>query len=74
MVEIRIKVIPNSRVVSVEELKDGTLKVKVDATPEMGMANQRLMEIMANHLKIPKSKLRIVSGFKSRNKTLHIDK
>ncbi len=72
-VEIRVRAIPNSRAASVEKLDDGTLKVKVDAIPEKGKANKRLIEIVADHLNIPKSKLHIVSGARSRNKIIHVD-
>lgn len=48
------------------------LKVKVTAPPTGGKANQRLVEILADRLNIPKSRIEIIQGHGSRKKLLRI--
>lgn len=46
----------------------GILKVKISSAPEKGKANGALIELLSKTYKIPKSKIRILSGEKSRKK------
>ena len=68
---LSIKVIPNVRRSEVVE-ETGFLKVKVDAPAKEGKANKRLIEILAEHFKIPKSKIKILKGHNSKNKLVEI--
>jgi uncharacterized protein len=54
-------------------MHDGLIKVRVAAPPVDGAANQALVEFVAKCLKIPKSRVRVVSGLTSRRKMLEID-
>ena len=66
-----VKATPNSREASVVE--EGTrLKVKIDAPPVDGKANRRLIEILSDHFDVPKSEIKIVFGYASRNKIVEI--
>jgi len=49
-----------------------TLKVKVAAPPIEGKANKELINILSEHFDVPKSKISIISGEKSRNKIVEI--
>ncbi|AKI02981.1 putative ACR, YggU family [Hoeflea sp. IMCC20628] len=49
------------------------LKARVRAVPENGKANRAIEKLIAKRLKIAKSKVRVISGDTSRNKTLRID-
>ena len=72
--DIRVKVIPkSSRTELAGILPDGTWKVKVAAAPEKGRANQALCEFLAEHFRVAKSKVRIVSGETSHLKRIHVD-
>ncbi|HTW67854.1 MAG TPA: DUF167 domain-containing protein [Bryobacteraceae bacterium] len=72
--DLRIKVIPKSSKTELAGyLPDGTWKVKVAAAPEKGHANRELVEFLAGHLGIAKSRVRIVSGETSRLKRIHVD-
>jgi uncharacterized protein (TIGR00251 family) len=51
---------------------DTKLEVKVDERATEGRANKRLLEILAAYYKVPKSRVRLVSGAKSRDKVLEI--
>ena len=54
-------------------MHDGLIKVRVAAPPVEGAANQALVEFLANRLRIPKSRVRVVSGLTSRRKVLEIE-
>jgi hypothetical protein len=71
--KLKIKVIPNTKDSEVVE-EIGFLKVKVDAPAKEGKANKRLIEILADYFKIPKSKVKILKGEGSRNKLIEITK
>jgi uncharacterized protein len=72
--DIRIKVIPkSSKTEFVGYLPDGTWKVKVAAVPEKGKANRALVEFLAEHLNVAKSRIRIMSGETSQLKRIRVD-
>ncbi|MCC7304845.1 MAG: DUF167 domain-containing protein [Alphaproteobacteria bacterium] len=48
------------------------LKVSVTAVPEKGKANKALIELLAEHYKIPKSSISLLRGETERLKTLVI--
>jgi uncharacterized protein (TIGR00251 family) len=51
---------------------DGALKLKVAAPPVDDAANRAVIEFFATSLGIPRARLRIASGSRSREKTLQI--
>ncbi len=52
--------------------KTSRLKVKVRAVPEKGKANKALCRLLAKYFKLPKSSLGVISGHKSRTKSILI--
>lgn len=70
--KIQVKIKPNSRVESIEKGEDGVYLARVNAPPIEGKANTRLIELLAQHFKVPKSKIEITQGTKSRIKTVTI--
>jgi len=69
----KIRVLPrSSRNEVVGEMADGTLKVKLTAPPVDGKANEALVELLAEHFDISKSKIKIVKGLTSKNKAIEI--
>ncbi len=70
--KIRVKVKPNSRENSIKELENGIFQVCVSVAPEKGKANQRVIELLAKHFKIPKSKITLVSGETFKEKVFEI--
>jgi uncharacterized protein len=72
--DLRIKVIPKSSKTELAGiLSDGTWKVKVAAVPEKGKADRALIEFLAEHLGISKSRIRITSGETSQLKRIRVD-
>lgn len=50
-----------------------TFEIALNASARDGEANAELIEFLHQHLRISKSKLKIVAGFKSRDKVLEIE-
>jgi hypothetical protein len=49
------------------------MRVRLQAPPVDGAANEALIAFMADELGVPRRQVRIVSGFGSRNKVLEVD-
>jgi uncharacterized protein YggU (UPF0235/DUF167 family) len=62
----------NARRNGVEVLRNGGLKVNVAVAPIDGKANAKLIELLAAHFKVPKSRVRIRHGAKSPTKLIDI--
>ena len=67
-----IKVKTSAKENRVEEGPDGVLRVLVKAPPREGLANEAVIKTLAAHFKVPKSRVTIVSGFKSKTKIVRI--
>jgi uncharacterized protein (TIGR00251 family) len=70
---INVKLTPKASVNAVIGFKDQALQVKVTAAPENNKANEALIKIISDFLKVPKSKIQVISGLKSRHKTLSVN-
>jgi uncharacterized protein (TIGR00251 family) len=71
--KINVLVVPNSKDSGVIKVDEITYKVRVDAPALDGKANKRLIEILAEHFNVSKSSIKILKGFKNRNKIVSID-
>ena len=74
---ISVRLLPGAsrdEIVGPEEMEDGVclLRVRVRARPEKGKANQALCFLLAKYFKLPKSDFEVISGHKSRRKTVLI--
>lgn len=70
--KITVKVKANSKKNSVEEGPGGELRVFVKAPPQEGRANEAVIEVLAAHFRVPKSRITIIGGFKNKNKTVRL--
>ena len=68
-----MKVKPFAKKEGVSVNANGTLEVAVSAPPEKGKANERLIELLAEHFGVAKSKIRIVSGHTKRQKVVEVN-
>ncbi len=68
---LKVRVIPRARAESIAK-ENGELVIKVRDPPERGKANRRVIELVAKYLNIPKSKIEIVRGHRSREKLLKV--
>lgn len=67
-----IKVKTNAKENTVQEGPGGELRVLVKAPPQEGRANEAVIETLAAHFKVPKSRVAIVGGFKSKTKIVRM--
>ena len=69
--KIQVKVKPGSKT---EELsrEGNSFIIKVKEPPKEGKANQIVIKLLAEHFGIPQSQVRILSGFRNRNKVIEV--
>ena len=70
---IQVKVKPNSRVSSFEQVEDGTWLAKLKSPPVDGKANEELIALLAKHFGCRKADVAIKSGASGRMKLVRID-
>jgi len=69
--KIKVRVIPKAKQNRVEKTADG-FRVRVTAAPTDGKANEAVIKLLAEHLGVAKSKLRVVRGVTSRDKLIEL--
>jgi len=69
---ITVKVRARARERSITAAPDGTFKIKTTVAPEKGKANADVVEILAEHLGLPRSCIELVSGETSATKRFRI--
>ncbi|MCI2400367.1 DUF167 domain-containing protein [Aliiroseovarius subalbicans] len=69
--EIAVRVTPKASRNAVEETTDG-LRVYTTSVPEGGKANSAVTKLLATALGVPKSRLTLVRGATSRDKTFKV--
>lgn len=70
--QVSVRVVAGAKKEKVEALPNNRLKISVKQKPEQGVANARVIELVAEHFKIAPQKVRIVKGHKSPSKILEI--
>lgn len=71
-VEIRVFCKPGAGRRAIAGLHGGALKVKVRAGPIEGKANDALIELIAEALRVPRSRVTLKSGARSRWKAVRV--
>jgi hypothetical protein len=71
--DIQVKVMPNSKKPEVIKISGSAYRVRVDAPASENKANKRLVEILSEHFSVPKSSIKILKGFKSKDKIIKIE-
>lgn len=69
--EVRVQ--PRASRNEIAGMQNGVLRVRLQAPPVDGAANEALIAFMADELGVPRRQVRIVSGFGSRTKILEVD-
>ena len=70
---IRVKVKPNARQTSLEQLPDGSWLARVRSPATEGRANRELLALVAEHFRCPKAAVSVKSGATSRTKLIRIE-
>ncbi len=71
--KLTVKVKARARQEKVKKISEGQYKVWVRAVAEKGKANEEVVEALSEHLKVPKSRIEILSGHTSSQKIVQID-
>ena len=71
--KIQVKVKPNSKTEDISREGDSFI-IKVKEPPKEGKANQAIIKLLAEHFGVPQSQVRILSGFRSKNKVIEVAK
>lgn len=69
--KINVRIKPNARRSKVEKTEQG-YTVYVNEPPIENRANIALVESLSDHFDVPKSRIKIVAGLKSKNKVVEI--
>ena len=69
--KIQVKVKPSSKTEELSQEGDSFI-IKVKEPPKEGKANQAAIRLLAEHFSVPQSQVRILSGFRSRNKVIEV--
>ena len=70
--ELHVRLTPRAASERVTLLEDGSLVVRVTAPPVDGRANEALVRAVAKALGLAPSRVALVRGSRSRNKTLRV--
>jgi len=70
---IRVHVTPNAKEARVVKVGDDSFEVRVDEKAVDGRANKRLLEILSKHFVVPKSRIFITKGMRSRDKIVQVN-
>jgi uncharacterized protein (TIGR00251 family) len=71
-IRLDIKAVPGASKTEFAGFKDGRLRVRIAAAPEDGKANAEMLAFLAKSLNCPRRDLQLISGEKSRQKTIAI--
>jgi hypothetical protein len=72
-VVFRVKVTPRASRTQVNGCVEGVLRLKVQAPPVEGAANEAVIRFLAEALEVPKSRIEVVRGGTSREKTIRVE-
>ncbi len=71
-VRLSLRVKPSARADRVVGPHNGGLKLEVRAAPERGKANDAVIRLVADALKVNRSRVEVTSGHGSRNKAVEV--
>ncbi len=71
---IKVKVFPNSKKEGIIKKSEDSFEIRIKERPERGLANRGVRKILSSYFKIPEPKVRLIKGFKKRNKIFKITK
>jgi len=70
---LRVKVKPNARASSLEQLPDGTWVARLKSPPVDGKANQELVALVADRFRCRKAAVHVKAGASGRLKLLEVE-
>lgn len=70
--QIKIRVIPRARQNKIAVEPDGSIKIHTTSAPADGKANEAVIALLAEHLGLAKSRIKIIRGETVRNKIISV--
>jgi uncharacterized protein YggU (UPF0235/DUF167 family) len=70
---IRVKAFPSFKKEVFKQINEDHFEISVKEKAERNLANNRIIELLALHFKLPKGKIRIINGHRSPTKLLIVD-
>ena len=70
--KINVKAKPGAKEEKIEKIDENNFLVSVKERPEKGKANEAIRNVLAVYFKVASSRIKIVSGYSSRNKIIEI--
>ena len=70
---IKVKAFPKSKKEEIKEVAEGRFEIKIKEKAEKNLANQRIIEILAQHFKVEKEDVKIINGHHHPSKLLSIN-
>jgi uncharacterized protein YggU (UPF0235/DUF167 family) len=70
---IKVRATPGAKKEKFEPEGEDTFAAAVREPAERNLANGRILDLVANHFAIPRSKVKIVTGHHSRSKIISVD-
>ena len=68
-----VKAKPNSKEAKIKKIGETSFEIQVKEPAQEGKANAAVIKALAEHLKIPKSRLEIVLGKNSKQKVIELN-
>lgn len=69
---VPVQVVPRASRTGIDGEVEGALRVRLTAPPVEGAANRELLECLSKRLRLPKSDLTLVTGKRSKRKTMRV--
>jgi len=69
---VKVKVFPGSKKQEIIEKSKSSLEVKVKEKPIQGRVNKELVFLLSSYFDVPQSKVKLIKGFRQRNKIFKI--
>lgn len=70
--KIKVKVFPDSKKSEITKKSENEFELKVREKAQMGQANKAAIEILGGYFNVSTSKVRLIKGFRQRNKIFEI--
>ena len=71
--KILVKAHPNARKNQITQVSNNEFEIYTTATPENNKANKAIIQLLAKHFRIGKTKITLTTGGKSKNKVFEIE-
>jgi hypothetical protein len=73
MARLKLHVTPGAREDGLAGWQGDSLRLRVRARPEKGLANEAALRLLAGRLNVPRSRLALVRGATSRDKLVEVE-